>query len=503
LGHRTRPAGRDDAGGPAGSTWLALASLAAAAVLLDLGTIHRLEHADTLLPVLISLQRWTPFYWGQDRYGMLVPLLAMPLRDPLSNLLLQRAIGILAGFGTVLLLARFSLSRGAWLLAGAIAVATLLLAAPDVWFFTYVADTPYGIGLAPGLLGLLVAGPGPDGRVSLGRSAAGLGLLLVASWINFTAPVALGFLVLARAAGERLLGREGDAVLRRLLLHLGLLAISMLAAMAAARLYGRVHGVPATGGALQPPWAWPTAWWLVLGRTWANARPLLWADAGMLALGLALLSRSARRAALRDAAIRAALLLGAAIAYAAVIGATDWIARNEFHFRYLIPSVLVAHVAAASVLAAGIGCVAGNGIRRAAGATLLVTIPILAILTGGRPSFSGVRNDLDQATGTYADDVLASRCQLIAGDYWSVWPAVWHQALRAHEQRLGWKTWGLAFRGEETAPFWRASPEGSLRLCALRGDRNEKELATALPELHRLTRVERRRSLDVFRFPGR
>ena len=42
------------------------------------------------MPVLVSLQRWTPFYWDQERYGMLIPALALPVRDPLLNLLLQR-----------------------------------------------------------------------------------------------------------------------------------------------------------------------------------------------------------------------------------------------------------------------------------------------------------------------------------------------------------------------------------------------------------------------------
>jgi hypothetical protein len=61
---------------------IVIASLAA---WMGLGTLHDFEHADSLLPVLISTQRWTPFFWGQDRFGMLVPLVAMPIRDPLAG----------------------------------------------------------------------------------------------------------------------------------------------------------------------------------------------------------------------------------------------------------------------------------------------------------------------------------------------------------------------------------------------------------------------------------
>ena len=59
------------------------------AVWIDLSPIHRFHNSDSLIPVLMSLDRWTPFYWEQNRFGMLVPLLALPFRDPFANLLVQ------------------------------------------------------------------------------------------------------------------------------------------------------------------------------------------------------------------------------------------------------------------------------------------------------------------------------------------------------------------------------------------------------------------------------
>ena len=61
-----------------GRPWVLLGALGAAALLLDLSGFHALEHGDSIVPVLVSLQRWTPFYWDQERFGMLVPLLARP-----------------------------------------------------------------------------------------------------------------------------------------------------------------------------------------------------------------------------------------------------------------------------------------------------------------------------------------------------------------------------------------------------------------------------------------
>src|SRR5262245_19274452 len=94
--------------------WPSLAACAAAAVILDLGGLHRLHHGDSLLPVLVSLQHWTPFYWEQDRIGMLLPLLAMPIRDPLTNLLIQDGAAIFCGLAAAVLLARWAVGGVGW-----------------------------------------------------------------------------------------------------------------------------------------------------------------------------------------------------------------------------------------------------------------------------------------------------------------------------------------------------------------------------------------------------
>src|SRR4051812_36376544 len=72
----------------------------------DLGTLHRLQHGDSLLPVLVSLQRWTPYFWEQDRYGMLIPWLARPVTHPFGNLLLQGFLNVFCGLSAFFLLPR-------------------------------------------------------------------------------------------------------------------------------------------------------------------------------------------------------------------------------------------------------------------------------------------------------------------------------------------------------------------------------------------------------------
>jgi hypothetical protein len=59
-----------------------------------------MANADALLPALMSTQQWTLFYWGQDRLANLVPLLTMPIRDPLWNFQIQTLL-IAAAFFAV------------------------------------------------------------------------------------------------------------------------------------------------------------------------------------------------------------------------------------------------------------------------------------------------------------------------------------------------------------------------------------------------------------------
>ncbi|HET9553955.1 MAG TPA: hypothetical protein VFP50_13380, partial [Anaeromyxobacteraceae bacterium] len=284
------------------AAWL-LAALVLAALLVDLGRFHRLEHGDSIVPVLVSLQRWTPFYWDQERYGMLVPLVALPVRDPLWNLLLQRGLLVLSGLGAVALLARHVLPERDWPLAGAVAAAGLVAAAPAGWAFEYLGDQPYGLSLALALLGLAVAEPGPPvpagaggparpGRRSPWRVAAGLLLVLLAHWVNAATGVLLGALAVVRA-GEELLAEGADRgrVRGRLLVDLGLLAAGLLAAQAALRLQPILTGTPSRlAEGFLPPAGWPAAWATIAGRTWDEAGPWLAGLAAAAAAGAALLS---------------------------------------------------------------------------------------------------------------------------------------------------------------------------------------------------------------------
>ena len=93
--------------------------------------------------------------------------------------------------------------------------------------------------------------------------------------------------------------------------------------------------------------------------------------------------------------------------------------------------------------------------------------------------------------------MLAARCISVAGDYWSVWPAVWHVAWTARERGLPVRVYGVAHRANPTARFWKERPRASLRVCRVRGAEAAGDRALADFGLWPARVLERRATVDV------
>ena len=103
---------------------------------------------------------------------------------------------------------------------------------------------------------------------------------------------------------------------------------------------------------------------------------------------------------------------------------------------------------------------------------------------------------LDRVAGAHTADVLASGCALVAGDYWSVWPAVWHARLALRERGERREVWGVTHRTNATVLQWW-DRRASLRICRPRGDDAEAERWLRAFHLWPVRVVERRETLDV------
>ena len=145
-------------------TWTLLL-VALLATWIDLGRVHTFQGADSFIPILVSLQRWTPFFWGQDRFGMLVPLLATPLKT--SELLAAKVIS--------------AAIPGVLLTTGCFLLYVLLIAAvaePGVWLAMLTARSlglVFIVGPLASLLGLQMA-VCASSRVNDPRSAQQVGV---------------------------------------------------------------------------------------------------------------------------------------------------------------------------------------------------------------------------------------------------------------------------------------------------------------------------------------
>jgi hypothetical protein len=478
-----------------------LAALALAAALVDLGGFHALEHGDSIVPVLVSLQRWTPFYWDQERYGMLVPLLALPVRDPLWNLLVQRGLLVLSGLAALVLLARHVLAGRDWPLAGAVAAGGLLAMAPAPWLFEYLGDQPYGLSLALALAGLALAEPrllpaGDRARRPTPRLALALLLVVLAHWVNAATGILLAALAAARAGVDLLEGEPAARVRARLAGDGALLAAGLVAGQVFLRLYSPLTGKPLRLdlGSL-PAAAWPHAWGAFFGNAWRDASA--WGAALVVAgaAGAVLLAARPLRAHLAPALLRSGALLAAALAYALFAGSLRWVEENAFHWRYLAPSAVLVHVAAAALLAEPLARL--PRLARGAGLAALALVPAAALLAYGPPSLGRVRADVDAVAGRHTEDVLAAGCQLVAGDYWSVWPAVFHAALVSRERGAPRPVWGLSHRANPTVPRWAGVAREDLRVCRPAGEEAQAERWLRAFHVWPVRRVERRATLDV------
>ena len=490
---------------------------AGVAVWVDLGTLHRSHTGDSLIPILVSLYRWTPFYWGQDRLGMLLPLLAMPLRNPLTNLLVQMGLSTFAALMSMCLLARYTLPRGLWQPAALFSAAAFLALAPTwIRFEILAVHQPYGLSFALALGGLSLL-EHPHGWQSRWRVATALALLSLAYWVNISmlvlcpalvllrwyiqalavakpaAPTGLPQASLARRLSKKYVGLVPSDVGRVLVL----LTIATIAGLALKR-FGASGG---TRLRFTPPHEWPMAWFRLTEATWHMFTSREWLVfqlvtplvAAALLIGLPRLREAARPA--WHAGLGLVLV---ALFYAAVIASATHVRLNGYAYRYLIPSLLLFQSASAAIAVSPLGAVLPRQDRIARWLTPagMLGLWAAAIISFGLPSLTGVRQDIDRRFGQRTAELLAANCTHIAGSYWDVWPAVFHTNLILYERGETRLLWGLSQRSPATKTLWSAIPLEKVRVCVPLHDKEADGYLTAY-EFPAMVEVERHRTIVV------
>jgi hypothetical protein len=450
------------------------------------GDYHAGNTSDSIVPVLSSLYRWTPFYWECNRIGMLVPLLAMPFKNPMTNLLVQGWLVLFAGFATFFLTARWVLRQPSWPLVGAMAAGLFVLLTPASFRFVTTFGQPhYCVALALGVAAMLLTEPRADGSTAWHRLPAALVSVLLAVWVNSAVPVMLAPVVVLRALlrlrakapqGTKLRVRLWSwltgALDREAVLSLGLL----LAAAGGGQLFRMMvltNQDPFETG-LTSMETWPDAWAMLAYNTWLVTVVPCWP--GFLAVAatgaLSLLVPAVRRGL--GSPLRAAVVLVVGgLAYGMAIGTLEWVARNEFCFKYWIPIIFFSGTALSAVTLAPLAALMRSRLNKA---VCLACIPALllavAATSGGLPSRPRVRRALDRLPHGVplrqrTADVLAARATHIVGDYGQVWISVFHANLTLFERGDGRVVWGVTGRCYPTWDLWGRMPPEDLRLAGL------------------------------------
>src|SRR5262249_35758184 len=402
-----------------------IAGLAAlAATWMSGGALHDHQNADSLLQALVSLQRWTPFYWEQNRFGMLIPLLAMPIHHPLANLIVQDWLATAAA-----LLAPYLVARGLgganvdWVASGSIANTLLVVFAPPAVQFDWLVTQPYALSISLAFGGLAaLETPG------LTHSVIGTLLMVLAHWVN----VGVFILVIPVIAFARRLTPRSVA--------------ATTAGMAAGLLFAGLSSAPHTTSAMSPFAVWPNGWLQLLSHTASSAiEHRVWL--GLLALiALALALTLAPWPSLLPPLWAAGAAFALAVEYWLVVGSSRWVELNVYLPRYLYPGLLLAGVGLSILLVSPFAAKH----RRAAAVLFFVAVCIIY----GVPSGSRVRRHLDDSFGRLTPEVLDSGATVIAGDYWTVWPAVFHANLTQYRRTGHAGVYGLTYRSIATDGLW-------------------------------------------------
>jgi hypothetical protein len=412
------------------SRWLPLAIVLAALLILASRKAIHLSNADAILPVLMSTQDLTWFYWGQDRLANLVPMLSSPIQDIRWNLALQFALVASGWFGLITLLSANHLhGKSRSVQPTALATVTLAVGLLSLWVLPadtvniFLFEQLYAFALTLFILGLW-AGTRPKRAAQ----AVGVTLLVAAIMVNPALFVHLP-IVLAipdvRAAFSR---------------RVAFIAAATVGAFLLAMLASRYLGDQSTTGFGYNNFS--------LRRSWHNTDAAL--DGirhslhGWRALVLVTIAAAYLVARWRVLARRLAWTYAGALAFALAwlfaFSGNLWVATNALSPRYFFP-----------VFAAGLllltGAVAELWCAIIAHTTALDRRPPrlgthwqLASVGGmAMSAFAAVayieRTEIDVLADSapVVDAVVRYDVDVIAGDYWPVWPAVIEARARGHD----------------------------------------------------------------------
>jgi hypothetical protein len=339
-----------------------------------------------------------------------------------------------------------------WFAVGALANALILSFLSRYLQFAWLVAQPYALSITLATLGLAAA----ETATIPGTLAAAV-LMLLAHWINVGICILVFPLLLA----------GGRASVRGLLV-----AVVGLAGGAAMQ----TLGVPQTIEGLVGAPDWPHAWFM-LARTMSSqiAHPV------SLAFVAAATFAGAVRS-IRTGSTKAVWSLGAAALvgclYWLVVGTFRHVQASDYLARYVLPSVVLFAVS----IAIGLMALVDPGLKPAIVASIAAAaLTIAAVASYGVPSVGRLRRTIDREFGAMTPYVENTGATVIVGDYWTVWPAVFHANLASYGRPGRHVVFGLSYRSDATNPLWWSLVEK--QTIVLAGSRLDNAVGSELVRL--------------------
>ena len=446
--------------------FLLIFALVFGALCVNFSWVHDHHDSDSLLLAFISREVYTPYYWGDNRYGMPLPWLASWISDYRYNLLFQTQIMILAAFANAVIFQGWFLHRRAGLAAHNLSVAALsligciLVLRPTNQTARVLALAhPYLISLLPLLVGVVLLFRTRRGPLFLRGAVAGICFAL-SFWINLShLPLALGLVVLLPVL---------DRAYRRSL-TLRLLGCSLVLGAGAgvfwhASRYPRLAEVKIASISTIPN---------TVSHLTSNTFQWFLHPAGMSVLAVLLLLAVAvqhRRGTLilHYRAADAAVFLALAVTFAVAMAALDWVANNDYAARYWTTSMILVLFVMTGWLASALF----RWLEKATGSPFLAStscaLLLLAVVVNafGASSPAAALARIDRITSARVQSIRSLGCTHLVGNYWDTWTAVFHQRSHGYLPML----WAITSRAEVAEPLWASFPPEDRRYCQVCGD---------------------------------
>ncbi|MFH1067123.1 MAG: hypothetical protein V1746_04415 [bacterium] len=430
------------------------------------------------MSTLVSVIHWTPFFWEQNRFGTLLPALVMWIRHPFHNFLAQTFFNSFLGMMAFFLGGQLFYPGRKGLLGSALAVCLSLIILSPFWTYHYFyIVTPYGLSMFLFLAAAwifkfrllpsrsLLCKPWTWASVSL--------LLLLAQWANVGLIPLVGLFLLIYAWG----GRQ-----YKWLAFLGAASFAFFLNY----LFMRFMPYNEKAQTQFVPIAQYSRGLIQLTKNLAHE---MWQEPQWMMGGLSvlviLLTANFFLRPWRFNHMKRILLpmcIPAVIFYFFVAG-LKWLDMNLYSPRYVTLSLFLL------TLSLGLCLVQLWPFDRCQRSLLILAL--LSLFFAVAPiasrysfhSYASKRQAFEKKIGSYTEQVLQWNATFVMGDYWLVWPTIFHAKWKLHEQKRNPPLFGLTHRSFPTEQMWRPLLKQGVRFAVFK---NKPDLIEKYMDLYKI-----------------